>query len=57
MWVVPSRQGLLSCSTSWPAWAGVHVNYQETKLHIRDRLPKLKDIPQEMGGSGLTVAE
>jgi len=36
---------------------GVHVNYQETHLHIRDGLPKMRDLPKEMGGSGDTVAE
>jgi hypothetical protein len=41
----------------FPYNAGVHVNYQETKLRIRDGLPKFKDVPMEMGGSGLTVAE
>ncbi|HEX5314760.1 MAG TPA: GFA family protein [Gammaproteobacteria bacterium] len=35
----------------------VHVNYQETVLHISDGLPKLKDFPAEMGGSGETLAE
>jgi hypothetical protein len=35
----------------------VHVNYQETALHIRDGLPKLKDFPKEFGGSGQTMAE
>jgi hypothetical protein len=40
-----------------PYKAGVHVNYQETVLHIRDGLPKLKDFPSEMGGSGETVPE
>jgi hypothetical protein len=34
---------------------GVHVNYQETVLHIHDGQPKLKDMPREMGGSGLTL--
>jgi hypothetical protein len=33
------------------------VNYQETRLHIRDGLPKLMDLPKEMGGSGIGVAE
>jgi len=33
------------------------VNYQETKLCIKDGLPKMKDVPKEMGGSGLTIAE
>jgi hypothetical protein len=36
---------------------GVHVNYQESALHIKDGLPKLKDFPKEFGGSGQVVAE
>jgi hypothetical protein len=36
---------------------GVHVNYQETRLRMHDGLPKMKDMPAEMGGSGITVAE
>ena len=36
---------------------GVHVNYAETKLRMRDGLPKLRDFPAEFGGSGQTVAE
>ena len=36
---------------------GVHVNYQETVLHVKDGLPKLKDLPKEMGGSGASVPE
>ncbi len=36
---------------------GVHVNYQETVLHIHDGKPKMKDMPAEMGGSGVTLAE
>jgi len=35
----------------------LHVNYQETKLCMKDGLPKMKDVPKEMGGSGLTIAE
>ncbi len=35
----------------------VHVNYAETVLPMRDGLPKLKDFPAELGGSGETVAE
>jgi hypothetical protein len=35
----------------------VHVNYQEAVLRIRDGLPKLKDLPSEMGGTGITAAE
>jgi hypothetical protein len=41
----------------FPYQAGVHVNYQETKLHIKDGLPKMKDLPKEMGGSGISLAE
>jgi hypothetical protein len=36
---------------------GVHVNYAETVLHMKDGLPKLKDFPAEFGGSGVAVAE
>jgi hypothetical protein len=35
----------------------VHVNYAETVLPIRDGLPKLKDFPAELGGSGEFVDE
>jgi hypothetical protein len=41
----------------FPYQAGVHVHYQETKLHIKDGLPKLRDLPNEMGGSGVAIAE
>ena len=34
---------------------GVHVNYAETVLPMRDGLPKLKDFPAELGGSGHMV--
>ncbi len=36
---------------------GVHVNYAESVLPMRDGLPKLKDFPAEFGGSGETMAE
>lgn len=36
---------------------GVHVNYQETVLHMHDGLPKLRDFPAEFGGSGQTMPE
>ena len=35
----------------------LHVNYQESVLRIRDGLPKYKDMPAEMGGSGVLLAE
>ena len=41
----------------FPYEAGVHVNYQETRLRIKDGLPKLKDFPKELGGSGLSLPE
>lgn len=41
----------------FPFHAGVHVNYQEARLRIQDGLPKLKDVPKEMGGSGIGMAE
>lgn len=36
---------------------GVHVNYSETVLRMKDGLPKLKDFPKEFGGSGVAVPE
>lgn len=36
---------------------GVHVNYADRVLPIRDGLPKLKDFPSELGGSGEQLAE
>jgi hypothetical protein len=35
---------------------GVHINYAETVLPMRDGLPKLKDFPAEFGGSGEMIA-
>ena len=36
---------------------GVHVNYAETVLPMRDGLPKLRDFPKELGGTGELLAE
>ena len=36
---------------------GVHVNYAETVLPMGDGLPKLKDFPAELGGSGEQMRE
>jgi len=36
---------------------GVHVNYAETVLPIHDGLPKQRDFPKELGGSGELMAE
>jgi hypothetical protein len=40
-----------------PFKAGLHVNYQESVLRMVDGLPKLKDFPKEMGGSGQSLPE
>jgi hypothetical protein len=42
---------------SFPFTPGVHVNYESTVLPMKDGLPKLKDFPEELGGSGETIAE
>ena len=36
---------------------GVHVNYAETVLPMKDGLPKLKDFPKELGGTGEAMPE
>ena len=36
---------------------GLHVNYQETVLPMKDGLPKFKDFPTDFGGSGETIPE
>jgi len=40
-----------------PFAAALHVNYQESVLRVHDGLPKLRDYPEEMGGSGTHVAQ
>lgn len=40
-----------------PFKAGVHVNYERPALRLHDGLPKLRDFPKELGGSGQPVAE
>lgn len=42
---------------AYPYVPGVHVNYVETRLRMKDGLPKMQDLPKEMGGSGVTMAE
>ncbi len=34
-----------------------HVNYSESVLAIKDGLPKFRDFPSELGGSGEHVPE
>jgi hypothetical protein len=36
---------------------GLHVNYAETVLPMKDGLPKFKDFPEPFGGSGEMAAE
>ena len=36
---------------------GVHVNYAETVLPMRDGLPKFNDFPAQFGGSDEQIAE
>jgi hypothetical protein len=36
---------------------GLHVHYGESVLSVRDGLPKQKDMPKEMGGTGTILAE
>jgi len=42
---------------SFPFEPGIHVNYASTVLPMKDGLPKLKDFPAELGGSGESVPE
>ncbi|MBV0881555.1 hypothetical protein KTQ42_19920 [Noviherbaspirillum sp. L7-7A] len=42
---------------AFPYFAGIHVHYTETKLPVKDGLSKMKDLPAEMGRSGITMAE
>ena len=35
----------------------LHVHYGESVVHVHDGLPKQKDMPKEMGGSGTTLAD
>jgi hypothetical protein len=43
--------------SDFPYQPGVHVHYQEKVLRIADGLPKMRDLPKEMGGSGIRIAE
>ena len=36
---------------------GLHINYADTVLPMKDGLPKLKDFPADFGGSGEAMAE
>jgi len=41
----------------FPYKPGVHVHYQESRLPLHDGLPKMRDLPKEMGGSGAVLAD
>lgn len=41
----------------FPFTPGAHVHYQERVLRIHDGLQKFKDLPEEIGGSGVSMAE
>lgn len=40
-----------------PFRPALHVNYAESVLHMRDGLPKQKDFPAELGGTGVVLPE
>lgn len=40
-----------------PFQPALHVNYAESVLPMRDGLPKQRDFPAELGGSGTLLAE
>jgi hypothetical protein len=41
----------------FPFDAKIHVNYEDTVLRMHDGLPKQKDFPAEMGGSGTALPD
>jgi hypothetical protein len=38
-----------------PYQPGVHVHYQESKLPMDDGLPKMKDLPADLGGPSILL--
>jgi hypothetical protein len=43
--------------SDFPFQPMLHVNYQETVLRMHDGLPKLRDFPADLGGTGVSVQE
>jgi hypothetical protein len=43
--------------SDFPFRAALHLNYESTVLPMRDGLPKQKDFPAELGGSGVLLPE
>lgn len=41
----------------FPFKPALHVHYQEAVLRVRDGLPKMKDLPNDFGGSGQVLPE
>lgn len=35
----------------------LHAHYQETVMGVRDGLPKMQDVPKDLGGSGVSMPE
>ena len=35
----------------------LHINYESKTVSVKDGLPKFKDMPEELGGSGATMPE
>jgi hypothetical protein len=52
--LVDVRTGILPSFAFKPA---IHLNYEETVLPMKDGLPKFKDFPASVGGSGETIPE
>ncbi len=46
-----------SVLVEFPFRAGVHVNYAEAVVRMKDGLPKQKDMPADMGGSGTLLPD
>jgi len=47
----------VSTIPDFPHKPALHVHYGESTLAIKDGLPKQKDMPKEMGGSGTLLPE
>jgi hypothetical protein len=47
----------LGALRNFPFKPKIHLNCAETILPMRDGLPKLKDFPSEIGGSGEIMPE
>jgi len=47
----------LGALRNFPFKPTVHLNYEETVLPMKDGLPKPKDFPAAIGGSGQALPE